>query len=90
MICNDNKTLSTNQSYYSLSIDYLVHYHLQDMTSTTAKKPRPARRRKAKAVTITSMPVVITKESLTLLDYSILSILYLEKFIKVILSRFSH
>ena len=60
------------------------------MTSTTAKNPRPARRRKAKAVTITSMPVVITKESLTLLDYSILSILYLEKFIKVILSRFSH
>tara|TARA_R100000781_G_C4039706_1_gene113552 strand:+ start:148 stop:363 length:216 start_codon:yes stop_codon:yes gene_type:complete len=71
------------------------------MTSTTAKKPRPARRRKAKAITSETyevanklsnkqLPVVITEESLTLLDYSILSILYLEKFIKVILNRFSH
>ena len=64
--------------------------------TTTAKKPRPARRRKAKAITSETyqvsnkssdkqLPVIITKEPLTLFDYSILSLLYLEKFIKVLL-----
>jgi len=67
--------------------------------TTTVKKPRPARRRKAKAITSEiyqvankssdkQLPVIITKEPLTLFDYSILSLLYLEKFIKVLL-RFS-
>ena len=64
--------------------------------TTTEKKPRPARRRKAKAITSETyqvankssdkqLPVIITKEPLTLFDYSILSLLYLEKFIKVLL-----
>ena len=52
--------------------------------TTTAKKPRPAKRRKARAITSETyqvankssnkqLPVIITKEPLTLFDYSILS-----------------
>lgn len=74
------------------------------MTAST-KKPRAARRRKAKStpmngckietlekVTPTStiqLPVVITPESRTLFDYALLPLLYLEEFTKLLLKRLS-
>ena len=66
------------------------------MTTTTVKKPRPARRRKPKAKTMTSKtyPVVITEQrrkltELTLFELGLLPFLYLELLAKKVYSRLS-
>ena len=66
------------------------------MTTTTVKKPRPARRRKAKVKTMTSesYPVVITEQrrklnELTLFELGLLPFLYLELLTKKVYSRLS-
>ena len=71
------------------------------MTATVAKKPRAAKRRKPKPMTtkqdkvaptsIEQLPVVVTEErtKLGLFEIALLPFLYLEKFVKLLLNRFS-
>ena len=66
------------------------------MTTTTAKKPRRARRRKSTVKTMTSesYPVVITEQrrkltELTLFELGLLPFLYLEYFTKKVYDRLS-
>ena len=66
------------------------------MTTTTAKKPRRARRRKATVKTMTSesYPVVITEQrrkltELTLFELGLLPFLYLELLAKKVYNRLS-
>jgi len=71
------------------------------MTATVAKKPRAAKRRKPKPMTTTQekvaptsteqLPVVVTEErtKLGLFEIALLPFLYLEKFVKLLLNRFS-
>jgi len=75
------------------------------MTTTTAKKPRPARRRKAKAMTTetyqvankssdTQLPVIITEQrrklnELTLFELGLLPFLYFELLAKKVYARIS-
>ena len=67
------------------------------MTTTTAKKPRRARRRKATVKTMTSesYPVVITEQrrklsELTLFELGLLPFLYLELLAKKVYDRLSN
>ena len=64
--------------------------------TTTAKKPRPARRRKPKAKPMTSQsyPVIITEQrrkltELTPFELGLLPFLYLELLVKKIYARLS-
>ena len=66
------------------------------MTTTTAKKPRPARRRKAKVKPMTSesYPVIITEQrrklnELTLFEFGLLPFLYLELLVQKVYNRLS-
>ena len=66
------------------------------MTVTTAKKPRPARRRKPKVKTMTSesYPVIITEQrrklnELTLFELGLLPFLYLELLVQKVYARLS-
>ena len=66
------------------------------MTTTTAKKPRRARRRKATVKTMTSesYPVIITEQrrkltELTLFELGLLPFLYLELLAKKVYNRLS-
>ena len=66
------------------------------MTTTTAKKPRRARRRKSTVKTITSesYPVIITEQrrkltELTLFELGLLPFLYLELLAKKVYNRLS-
>ena len=66
------------------------------MTTTTSKKPRAARRRKAtvKPMTSQSYPVIITEQrrkltELTLFELGLLPFLYLELFVKEVYARLS-
>jgi len=66
------------------------------MTTTTAKKPRRARRRKptVKTMTSESYPVIITEQrrklnELTLFELGLLPFLYLEYFTKKVYDRLS-
>ena len=66
------------------------------MTTTTAKKPRRARRRKSTVKTMTSesYPVIITEQrrkltELTLFELGLLPFLYLELLAKKVYNRLS-
>ena len=66
------------------------------MTTTTAKKPRRARRRKSTVKTMTSesYPVIITEQrrkltELTLFELGLLRFLYLELLAKKVYNRLS-
>ena len=56
------------------------------MTSTTQKKPRPARRRKPKPTQVVKARSI---KDLSLFEIGLLPFLYLEQGIKLLLTRFS-